>query len=102
MPSFSGALGAVDDSLTRDDEPADDPTAGSYLASMDSQTEFPEIRSTDMCVRCKKASAPEPLGLCASCVVHTRIEVCAGLALLNDYLEAWAAFDRWLEERKEP
>ena len=53
-----------------------------------------------MCVRCKRASAPEPLGLCSSCVMNTRVEVLAGLERLDEYLAAWAAFERWLDERE--
>ncbi len=48
------------------------------------------------CIRCNKGSAPEPLGLCASCVMHTRVEVAAGLRRLGRYLNAWADFDEWL------
>jgi hypothetical protein len=55
-----------------------------------------------MCVRCKSAQAPEPLGLCGSCVMHTRVEVIAGLARLDQYLAAWAAFQSWLDERNDP
>jgi hypothetical protein len=54
-----------------------------------------------MCVRCRSAKAPEPLGLCGACVMHTRIEVNAGFALLDEYLAAWAAFDHWLDERRD-
>jgi hypothetical protein len=54
-----------------------------------------------MCIRCKTVKAPEPLGLCGSCVMHTRVEMSAGFARLGDYLAAWAAFDRWLEERSD-
>jgi hypothetical protein len=48
------------------------------------------------CIRCGMASAAEPLGLCAACVVKTRIECVAGLRRLGEYLAAWAAFDDWL------
>jgi hypothetical protein len=54
-----------------------------------------------MCIRCKRANAPEPLGLCASCVLHTRVEVSAGFAQLDQYLCAWAAFQSWLDERRD-
>jgi hypothetical protein len=33
--------------------------------------------------------------------MHTRIEVNAGLAHFDEYLAAWAAFDRWVEERRD-
>ena len=55
-----------------------------------------------MCVRCKTAKAPDPLGLCGACVMHTRVEVTDGFRLLDTYLAAWAAFARWLDERNEP
>jgi hypothetical protein len=48
------------------------------------------------CIRCNKDSAPEPLGLCTSCVMHTRLEVTAGLRRLGRYLSAWADFEQWL------
>jgi hypothetical protein len=54
-----------------------------------------------MCVRCKRANAPEPLGLCAPCVMHTRVEMSAGFARLDAYLSAWAAFQRWLDDRRD-
>jgi hypothetical protein len=50
------------------------------------------------CVRCNEREAPEPLGLCSPCVVHTRLEVSAGLRRLGNYLTAWADFDQWLHE----
>ena len=65
-------------------------------------TEFRETRLNDMCVRCKTAKAPDPLGLCGACVMHTRVEVTDGFRLLDTYLAAWAAFARWLDERNEP
>jgi len=52
-----------------------------------------------MCIRCRQHEAPEPLGLCATCVVHTRVELGAGMRELVSYLGAWAAFTEWLEER---
>jgi len=52
-----------------------------------------------MCVRCRQAEAPEPLGLCAPCAMHTRIEIGDGLKRLASYLAAWAAFDAWLREQ---
>jgi hypothetical protein len=51
-----------------------------------------------MCVRCKSADAPQPLGLCAECAVHTRVEVSDGFRRLSDYLRLWAAFESWLDE----
>jgi hypothetical protein len=48
------------------------------------------------CIRCKEGSAPGPLGLCTTCVVHTRLEVVTGLRRLRIYLDAWAGFDDWL------
>ena len=53
-----------------------------------------------MCVRCRSEKAPEPLGLCGSCVMQTRVEMSAGFARLDEYLAAWAAFQFWLDERK--
>ena len=51
------------------------------------------------CIRCNEREAPEPLGLCAACVVHTRLEVADGLRRLGRYLTAWAAFGEWLDGR---
>jgi hypothetical protein len=68
---------------------------------MGQQSDQPEFRPIDMCVRCKSAKAPEPLGLCGSCVMHTRVEVSNGFALFDRYLAAWAAFDRWLDEHRD-
>jgi hypothetical protein len=55
-----------------------------------------------MCVRCMQEKAPEPLGLCAACALHTRIELTSAVARLERYLAAWAAFDDWLAEREPP
>jgi len=55
-----------------------------------------------MCVRCMQEKAPEPLGLCAACALHTRIELTSAVARLEHYLAAWAAFDDWLAEREPP
>jgi len=52
-----------------------------------------------MCIRCHAAKAPEPLGLCGACAMHTRIEIIDGLKRLSHYLAAWAAFDEWLREQ---
>ncbi len=52
-----------------------------------------------MCIRCQKTEAPEPLGLCAVCAVHLRVELSAGFSRLTTYLTAWAAFDAWLRAR---
>ena len=52
-----------------------------------------------MCIRCRQAEAPEPLGLCATCAMHTRIEIVEGLKRLAGYLAAWAAFEEWLREQ---
>jgi hypothetical protein len=52
-----------------------------------------------MCIRCRCVHAPEPLGLCAACVLHTRVEIVDGLKRLGGYLAAWAAFDDWLREQ---
>lgn len=53
-----------------------------------------------MCIRCRQAEAPQPLGLCAPCAMHTRIEIAEGLRRLAGYLAAWAAFEDWLRERR--
>lgn len=55
-----------------------------------------------MCVCCRRAQAPEPLGLCAPCAMHTRVEVVDGLRRLARYLAAWTAFEEWLAERRAP
>ncbi len=52
-----------------------------------------------MCVRCRENEAPEPLGLCPTCVVHTRIELSDGFRRLSRYLGAWSAFDDWLRRQ---
>lgn len=52
-----------------------------------------------MCIRCRSAEAPEPLGLCAACVMHTRVEIVDGLKRFSRYLAAWAAFEQWLREQ---
>jgi len=51
------------------------------------------------CIRCRESEAPEPLGLCAPCAMHTRVELTAGFRRLAEYLRAWAAFDEWLRAR---
>jgi hypothetical protein len=53
---------------------------------------------TPMCIRCGETQAPEPLGLCAACVMHTRVEIVDGLKRLSRYLAAWAAFDDYLRQ----
>lgn len=55
-----------------------------------------------MCIRCEKAHAPTPLGMCAACALHTRVEVTEGFKRLSSYLVAWAAFDDWLRGRPSP
>jgi hypothetical protein len=57
---------------------------------------------TDVCVRCRAEAAPDPLGLCPACVLHTQIELNDGLRRLETYLAGWAAFDDWLRRRDEP
>jgi hypothetical protein len=54
---------------------------------------------TTKCIRCTTAKAPEPLGLCTTCVVQTRIELASGIRRLGEYLAAWAAFDDWCRSR---
>jgi hypothetical protein len=49
-----------------------------------------------LCIRCNEREAPDPLGLCTACRVHTRLEVTVGPMRLHAYLDAWAAFDDWL------
>jgi len=52
-----------------------------------------------MCIRCHNATAPEPLGFCAPCAMHVRIEVGDGFRRFAGYLEAWAAWHAWLRRR---
>lgn len=52
-----------------------------------------------MCIRCRQQKAPEPLGYCSTCALHTRLELQSGLTSLAHYLEAWATFEQWLAER---
>jgi hypothetical protein len=52
-----------------------------------------------MCIRCRDATAPEPLGFCAPCAMHVRVEVTDGFARFAGYLEAWAAWNAWLRSR---
>jgi len=60
---------------------------------------MPVRYSSSMCIRCRSAEAPEPLGLCPACVMHTRVEIVDGLKRLASYLAAWAAFDDWVREQ---
>jgi hypothetical protein len=53
-----------------------------------------------MCIRCKHADAPEPLGYCAVCALQARIEIGAGMKRLAAYLAAWAAFEDWLAAQR--
>lgn len=57
------------------------------------------VLSPNLCVRCNAAEAPHPLGLCAACAMNTKVELTAGFQRLGEYLTAWAAFERWLDER---
>jgi hypothetical protein len=52
-----------------------------------------------MCIRCQAHAAPEPLGLCAACAMHTRVELSNGFRRIGSYLAAWAAFEEWLHAR---
>jgi len=51
------------------------------------------------CVRCGKAEAPQPLGLCAGCAASVRAELVEDLKRIGAYLSSWAAFEEWLRER---
>ena len=51
----------------------------------------------DMCIRCREASASQPLDYCATCSLEAQHEVSVGLRMLEQYLAAWAAFDTWLD-----
>jgi hypothetical protein len=53
-----------------------------------------------VCIRCNERQAPEPLGLCTSCVMYTRLEVAAGLRRFGRYLDAWAGFEDWLRRHR--
>ena len=55
-----------------------------------------------MCIRCRQAGAPEPLGFCAPCAMHVRVEVTNGFQRFTSYLSAWAAWNDWLQERALP
>jgi hypothetical protein len=50
-----------------------------------------------MCIRCGNVEAPEQLGYCTTCVIHTRVEVSGGMRRFGQYLAAWAAFDDWCD-----
>ena len=50
-----------------------------------------------MCIRCHRSDTPDYLDYCAACALEARDEVATGLRMLEQYLAAWAAFDRWLE-----
>ncbi|HYM63390.1 MAG TPA: hypothetical protein VES61_01810 [Gaiellaceae bacterium] len=52
-----------------------------------------------MCIRCRKAAAPVPLGYCALCSLNVRLELAGGLDRLAAYLSAWAAFADWQDEQ---
>jgi len=51
------------------------------------------------CIRCQKAEAPQPLGLCAACAASVRVELVDGLKRIGAYLSSWAAFEEWLRRR---
>jgi hypothetical protein len=51
-----------------------------------------------MCIRCRALAAPEPLGYCAVCALHVRVDATRGFRRLAEYLAAWAAFDDWCRE----
>jgi hypothetical protein len=48
-----------------------------------------------MCIRCRKAVAPVPLGYCMVCSLNVRLELAGGLDRLAVYLSGWAAFADW-------
>jgi hypothetical protein len=48
-----------------------------------------------MCIRCRKAAAPVPLGYCMVCSLNVRLELAGGLDRLAVYLSGWAAFADW-------
>jgi hypothetical protein len=51
------------------------------------------------CIRCQRAEAPQPLGLCAACAASVRVELVEDLKQIGTYLSTWAAFDEWLHRR---
>jgi hypothetical protein len=53
-----------------------------------------------MCIRCRSAEAPDPLGLCPACAMNTRSELTDGFKRLSNYLLAWAAFQDWLRDHR--
>jgi hypothetical protein len=55
---------------------------------------------SELCIRCHKADAPEPLGYCTACALNARLEAVGGFKQLGSYLSAWAAFEAWLLERE--
>jgi hypothetical protein len=48
-----------------------------------------------MCIRCGEHEVPPDRPYCVHCVFAVRAEVDEGLRQLEDYLRAWAAFERW-------
>jgi hypothetical protein len=54
-----------------------------------------------MCACCGEVEVYPPLEFCAMCDARLRIEVADGLYRLGRYLAAWAAFQDWLEERRQ-
>ncbi len=52
------------------------------------------------CIRCREASAVEPLGYCTTCFIDTKLEFAAGLRRLSEYLANWAAFEEWVRARR--
>jgi hypothetical protein len=48
-----------------------------------------------MCIRCGEHEAPPGRPYCIHCVFAVRAEVDDGLRQLEEYLDAWAAFDTW-------
>jgi hypothetical protein len=54
------------------------------------------------CIRCQRAEALQPLGLCAPCAATVRVELVEDLKQIGTYLSTWAAFDEWLHRRGLP
>jgi hypothetical protein len=68
---------------------------------MDPQDQDLQGESTEEsgCVRCRRRAGIPGLELCTPCAVSVRVELSGGIVRLERYLERWAAFDVWLNER---
>jgi hypothetical protein len=53
----------------------------------------------DQCIRCSEVPAVDELGYCGHCHWIALAEVEEGFRQIRDYLEPWARFSAWCEDR---